>query len=71
MMSCRQQILMEHFGKIRVDWRKSHSVLAMELQTLMAETVEINTKDNLEGKPCQLSEFNLIRLKENLEQEKT
>ena len=34
-------ILTAHFRKIRADWQASHSVMAKELQTIMAETNSI------------------------------
>jgi hypothetical protein len=38
-------LLTSHFKRIRVDWQKSKSVMARELQALMTETNEISPEN--------------------------
>ena len=71
MNGCRQQILMEHFKKHRIDWTKSNSVMAKELREIMSST-DIVAPEDLTYEPhgCPLTESNKLSLAENLENEK-
>ncbi len=69
MTGCRQQILMEHFKRHRIDWTKSKSVMAKELQEIMASTDIVDPKDLSEPHGCPLSETQFIRLQETLANE--
>lgn len=69
MTSQRLHFLLSHFRKFRIDWRKSKSAMARELQDYMDSEHKINPIDNLEGHPCPLTQFNQNSLADNLQRE--